>query len=447
MRAGEPRHVILISIDTLRADHCGYLGYSKPTTPFLDKLAEQGVAFTNHHSNSNNTLISHASILTGLLPEAHGTYDGGNRLGRRRLSDGYETITERFEAAGYTTAAFTTHPAWLGTTFGIEQGFDHLESEWRGAAENSRLFLRWIDREQPARLFAFLHFYDPHSESRSRGTLPYDSTPELIEQFAGAAPEGFTGHVRGRPDLICTKYLFALDSGEEPATPEIVAYMRGLYDAGVRKMDDDLRGLFTGLRRRGMLEDALVVITSDHGEQFHEHGGMLHGGWHEEIQRVPLVFWMPFLAEPHVGRLDAITRSIDVAPTILDLAGLPPIGQGLSLRAAMLGQETLEARDVVFGTSALRSRDEVSAYRYYGGDEPIAFYDIDGDPLESKNLVEDQGWMAASSQRLLEIREKLASIRATAREIANAVRASDVLGNVELDPAQAEELRRLGYVQ
>ena len=447
MKAGEPRHVFLISIDTLRADHCGYLGYSKPTTPFLDELAEQGVAFTNHHSNSNNTLISHVSILTGLLPEAHGTYDGGNRRGRRRLTDGYETIAERFARAGYTTAGFTTHPAWLGTTFGIQQGFDHYESDWRGASDNTRLFLRWVDREQPARLFAFLHYYDPHSESPSRGTLPYDSTHELIEQFAGAAPEGFTGHVRGRPDQTCTKFLFALDRGEEPATPEIVTYMRGLYDAGVRKMDDDLRALFTGLRRRGLLEDALVVITSDHGEEFHEHGGMLHGGWHEEVQRVPLVFWMPFLAEPRVDRLDAITRSIDVAPTILDLAGLTPIGQGRSSRAAMLGRETLADGAVVFGNSILRGRDEVSAYKYYGEDQPLAFYDMDGDPLETSNLIEDQSWMAASSQRLSAIKSELDSIRATAREIANTVRASDVLGNVEMDPHQAEELRRLGYVQ
>jgi arylsulfatase A-like enzyme len=442
---GEPRHVLLISIDTLRADHCGFLGHPGPITPFLDELAARGTVFTSHYANSNNTLTSHASLLTGLVPEAHATYDGGSKHGRQRLADACDTLAERFERAGYRTAAFTTHAAWLGETFGLMQGFEHHETAWRDAKASSRAFLRWVDREQPRRMFAFLHYYDPHSEARARGTLPYDSTPELVEQFAGPAPQGFTGHVAGHPDQNCSHYLQALDRGLEPLTPELRAYLAGLYAAGVRKTDDDLRSLFTELRRRGLLEDTLVVITSDHGEEFGEHGGMLHGGWHEEVQRVPLVVVAPFLDEPQVPRVDAVTRSIDVAPTILDLARLPLLGQGHSLRPALLGEPPPPDGEVVFGQAVLRARDEHSAYRYFGEGDAEVFYDLERDPGETRNLVLDDEWKRASAMRLEGAADRLAALRAKAAEIAASLRARDAGGAPELPPEALEELRRLGY--
>jgi arylsulfatase A-like enzyme len=437
--------VLLISIDTLRADHCGFLGHPRPTTPFLDELAARGTVFARHYANSNNTLTSHASLLTGLVPEAHATYDGGSKHGRQRLADAYDTLAERFQGAGYETAAFTTHAAWLGTTFGLMQGFEHHETGWRDANANSRAFLRWVDATQPRRLFAFLHYYDPHSEARARGTLPYDSTPELVAELAGPAPEGFTGHVAGHPDQNCSHYLQAIDKGIEPATPELLAYLAGLYAAGVRKMDDDLRSLFTELRRRGLLEDTLVVITSDHGEEFGEHGGMLHGGWHEEVQRVPLVVLAPFLGRPQAPRVEAVTRSIDVAPTILELAGLPLLGQGRSLRSAMVGEAPPPDGEVVFGQVVLRARDEHSAYRYFGEGDTQIFYDLERDPGETRNLVLDEGWKRGSAARLDAAAARLAALRAKAAEIAASLRAHASGTVPDLSPEALEELRRLGY--
>jgi arylsulfatase A-like enzyme len=112
-----PRHVILISIDTLRADHVGAYGYPRATTPFLDSLAQEGVLFEQQMSNSNNTLSSHASILSGLVPMAHGTRDGGTDETRFPLASAVDTLAERLSDAGYTSAAFTAHPAWLGRAF------------------------------------------------------------------------------------------------------------------------------------------------------------------------------------------------------------------------------------------------------------------------------------------------------------------------------------------
>ena len=248
---GPPRNVLLISIDTLRADHCGFLGYDKPTTPFLDGLAERGVVFENHMVHSNNTLLSHASILTGLPPQAHDTYDNGAEASERHaLGPGYRTLAEAFQMAGYTTAAFTGHPVWLGSDFGLDQGFDVHESGWVMAPETSKRFLSWYDETRPKRMFCFLHFYDVHSEAAtSPDSLPYDSSPELIERFAGPRPEGWTGRAKGHPDYTASRYLNMVTYGLETLGTGHLEYVIGLYDAGLRKLDDDLAALFGQLER------------------------------------------------------------------------------------------------------------------------------------------------------------------------------------------------------
>ena len=441
---GTPRHVILISIDTLRADRCGLYGYDKPTTPFLDEIAQQGVWFENHYANSNNTLISHASILTGLDANAHGTYDRGPE-DRQKLTPGYQTLGESFaQEGGFTTAAFTTHPAWLGDTWGLEQGFDHLESDWIDAETNTRNFLRWLDRERPDRLFAFLHYYDPHSEASSRGILPYDSTEELIQEFAGPKPEEFRGYVPGHPDQTCSKFLGAVNQGKVSLSAEEVRWISGLYDAGVREMDDQLRDLFAKLKTRGILEDALIVITSDHGEELFDHGQMLHDGWHDEIQRVPLVIVPPTDVPLQLGSIDAVTRSIDVAPTILDLAGLSPIGQGRSLREALVERAPLPNGEVMFGVGIYRAEDEVSAFKYYGLSEEPFFYDLTSDPGETKNLCRDGAWVQQSAARLESLSDRIRSLQKRSRAYASRVRANDD-GSVTQDAATQEALNQLGY--
>lgn len=445
---GAPQHVILISLDTLRADRCGFNGYTKPTTPFLDSLAAQGVTFENHFSNSNNTLISHASMLTGLVPAAHATIDGGGEHKRRRLADAYDTLAERFRDAGYTTAAFTAHPAWLAKTFGLEQGFDHLESEWWDAASNSRAFLRWLDRESPEHLFAFLHFYDAHSEAGGRGgVLPYDSSAELIAQFAGPTPAGFTGTVTATPYMCCSRFLRAINEGEEPLPPpEHLRFISGLYDAGIAKLDADLASLFAELRRRGMLERTLVVITSDHGEEFMEHGQLLHGGYHDEIARVPLIVLPPFGPKTRAARITAVTRSIDIAPTMLDFAGLPPIGQGRSLRAAIVNGDALTDGDVLFGTSILRARDAQGFCKLGQETDLQFFYDLASDPGEQANLLGSDGFEQRSKARLEAMRERLAALQKTAQGIANSMAAKGGDAKPTLGAGHdQEELDKLGY--
>jgi membrane-anchored protein YejM (alkaline phosphatase superfamily) len=434
-RSGPP-DVILVSIDTLRADHCSAYGYDRPTTPFLERLAARGVLFENHMVNSNNTLVSHASILTGLRPLAHGVFDGGDE-NRSALAPGYRTLAEVFREAGYATGAFTTHPVWLGEGFGLDQGVDVLQSSWCDGPTNGARFLEWLERDEPGPFFAFLHFYDVHSKPASGDDpLPYHASPELIEQFAGPAPEGFSGCARGHAEYCATRYLNMITNGVEQPGPGHLEYVAGLYDAGLRQFDDYLASLFDELDARGLLSNAIVAVTSDHGEAFFEHGRMTHGGYHDEIMHVPWIVTLPEESEPR--RVSDVTRSIDVAPTLLELAGLEPIGHGRSVAAAILDGARLSPVDVLFAGVVLRGRDQVSRFKLFDDPDAPTFYDLDSDPREQVNRLEQ-----VDAARVAGHRARMRSMREEARELA---RLLEHAGSVpEVSPDALEQLRALGY--
>lgn len=443
--ANAPRHVILISIDTLRADHIGAYGYAKPTTPFLDSLAKDGVSFEQQMSNSNNTLASHASILSGLVPMAHGTRDGGTDATRFPLASSVDTLAERMSDAGYTSAAFTAHPAWLGRAFGLGQGFEHLESEWWNAKDLSRAFLRWLDSESPSHLFAFLHFYDVHSDMGGPGvSLPYQSDPEFIERFADPRPADFTGTVPGKDYQCCSRWLQAANKGEFAISPAQLEYVRGLYDAGLAQLDHDLATLFAELRRRGYLDGALIVVTSDHGEEFWEHGQMMHGGFHDEIAHVPLIIVPPLGTSMKSRTISSVTRSIDIAPTIADFVGAPSLGSGRSLKSAFVDGTALGDGEVMFLESVLRANDARGAFRYVEDENHPQLWDLHLDPGEQSELLAsdpDQETLArakAAHARLLELRD-------AARDFESKTRARSTTLPAKLSSEQEERLKGLGY--
>ena len=180
-------------------------------------------------------------------------------------------------------------------------------------------------------------------------SLPYNSTPELIERFAGPRPEGWTGRAKGHPDYTGSRYLNMITYGLEKLGPGHLDYVIGLYDAGLRKLDDDLAALFRQLERRRVLRDALVVVTSDHGEGFLDHGQMLHGTYHDEIMHVPLVVVPPARYRVQQHRIDGVSRAIDISATLLDFVGAEPIGGGRSLDPAMLPGPPLGQQEGLFG--------------------------------------------------------------------------------------------------
>ncbi len=452
-----PRGVLLISLDTLRTDATSL--YREPApgepelTPFLAELGRRGTVFEKHVVNSNNTLVSHASILTGLFPEAHGVFDTG--LDNRTLSDGIVTLPTRFAAAGWSTAAFTAHPAWLGRSFGLDHGFATIESDWVDAEEISRRFLTWLDREAPERFFCFLHFYDAHSElDAGPDVLPYEAPPEYLERFAPPRPDDFTGSVvnRAGETVRTSRYLEHYASPFRDLPPDHLAFLRGCYDAGVAKLDADLRALFDELAARGIADDLLVVVTSDHGEEFKEHQRLLHMEYYEEIMRVPLVVSPPpdrleaWRAAGASARVAQLTRSVDLMPTLLELCDLPAgFTQGSSFAPALTSGAPIPWRDSVFATSILRGRDSVSEYKVCDIDGYYTFYDLDADPREQESLV-DRGleWNRVDPERWAAVQARVAAARAANGVVFERFVVQGA-GRTERSAEEHEMLQALGY--
>lgn len=448
--AAGPRNVLLISLDTLRADACSLYGYERPTTPFLEELGARGVVFDQHVVNSNNTLTSHASMLTGLYMDVHQTVDLGDPERSRVLAPEYETLAERFREAGFETGSFTTHPTWLAEKFGLDQGFDVVESDWVDAPTMGAELVAWLEERRPRRFFAFVHFYDAHSESQAgEGALPYEAPPAYLARFAPPRPADFTGSVVDKHGEVVhtSRYLEHYASPFRDLPPGHLEFLRGCYDAGIAKLDDDLRDLFTRLDGLGVLADTLVVVTSDHGEEFKEHRRMLHMEYFDEIMRVPLLVVPP----PSMGlaprRVAPQTRCIDIAPTLLELAGVRPLtfAQGRSLAEAVRGTEELEHADSQFGPAIVRGRDEVSRFKFCNVPKYYSFFDLDTDPGEQDSLLaRDLSEIRVDSERLNGIRNGLAAAKDENRLLVRAIGASGSEG-VEMSVEELKRLEELGY--
>jgi arylsulfatase len=448
----QPHRVLLISLDTLRADHTGFGGYSKETTPFLDSLAERGVVFDNHFSNSNCTLPSHATMLTGLHFPSHGVRPVKNPATEsiHPLPESAITLAERFKEAGYATTGFTAHGDWLTRKFGFAQGFDHFVGRYCDAELTIKDYLDLIDDQPVESSFTFLHFFDIHSDSSQSGPcMPYRSNGKLIDEFAGAVPEGFTGCSlrEGRESNCASKYLQDLSLKIEPLPEDHRQYLIGLYDAGIRLLDNKLRILFEQLEERGQLENTLVVITADHGESFYEHETMLHDTHHDEVAQVPLIILLPEKEGVAPRRVSALTQSTDLAATILELSNLDPIGQVPSLARKIMLNEEIEDGLVMFQGHVIIGRDEQGEYKFIktGNRKPPIFFDRSADPEEQHNLLEGKDFKVDHRDRMVTVYKRLNDLFKECTDIKKVLD----LGSVATETLSAEEmesLRGLGYL-
>lgn len=325
------RGYILISIDTLRADHLGCYGYARPTSPFLDELARRATLFEEAYAPYPSTLVSHMSIFTGLYPREHGVLPPNSVL-----SPLVETLPEVFSRQGFRTAAFT-EGGYVRGRFGFRRGFDvfvsHEHDRDRPVAGTFRRGIDFLAGLAPRdRFFLFLHTYAVHT--------PYDAPEEYSRRFwpgdppAGAIPA--TGPSLTRQNL----------SGDRPPR-EVIDWLTALYDAGIRQTDDVLRHFFAELDRLGLADQVTVVLTADHGEELMDHGRFNHTQLYRETLRVPLLVVHPDLRS--AVRQDGIVRLIDLAPTIYELARLRPAGHpsGASL-ARLLGRPVPAAAGTVW---------------------------------------------------------------------------------------------------
>lgn len=392
---------MLISIDSLRADHCTPYGNrsetapGQETTPFMAKMAREGTTFENASAASPWTLPSHVTLLSGMHPREHGV-----RTRKFRIPDELELVSGRLKEAGYQTAGYFSGP-FLHNVWGFGHGFDvyqpgvaYLSDPSTGAhlAEAGKSeevetihelshtdaecaeqvvgkAIDWLERKDRYRepFFLFLHFWDPHYD--------YHPPAKYRAQFL---PED-SGSTKGNELL----------NEEIPFTPELKRDLLALYDAEIRYTDDWIARLHAQFEAWGIADDVILIVTSDHGDEFLEHGNRGHHlTLHEEVMHVPLLIRAPGLV-PAGQRVSGSVSIADVAPTLLDFAGVTPWSDrsGASMRPLLAGG----AGDHTVRMDLLRPTKQIQLIGWREGSEKLIYdsrrrlaeiFDLAVDPAE-----------------------------------------------------------------
>lgn len=320
-------NVIFIIVDALRADHVSAYGYERPTTPHLDAFMADGVRFTEATTPSSWTLPSNVSMLTGRMPQRIRMNDWGSYSAFVPPEE--ILLGQAMKAGGYRTAGFVNN-YYLDRIFGFARGFDHYQrmGDSELAADLNRLVFNWLDADDPASgnqpLFLFVYYYDPHTW--------YDPPPPYDTLY----DPDYTGPLT--PEVY--QHGQQVVSGEITPSARDIEHLLALYDGEITYWDFHLNQFFNRLAAEGLLDNALVVLTSDHGQMFGEHGKWVHrNSLYEEVLRVPMFIRYPGVA-PAGLVVDTPVFTADLMPTILDLVGLPIPGglDGKSLRPFLQGQ-------------------------------------------------------------------------------------------------------------
>jgi arylsulfatase A-like enzyme len=433
---GDRPNVLLISIDTLRADHLASYGYGRDVAPSLTAFGTKALRFESAFTNHPWTLTAHATMLTGMLPSAHG-------VGRTKALDPTApTLAGLMKDAGYRTFGVVDHNEWLNPRYGYARGFERYRRLDGTAAPKVEELLDCIDDATGlgGPFFGFAHFYDVHSDWSE---LPYDSDPDLRERFAG----WYTGDFTGCDDELgcASEYLVALNARGESLAGDDLRYTKDLYDAGIATLDRQLGKLFVGLEERGLFENTVVILTADHGEEFFEHGQALHGQHYDECLHVPLFVRAP--GGQHGAVTDELVGLVDLMPTVLDFAGLlddaPDNLQGRSL--APLARD--EAGEVPPGHAILMDTGNgifglrTSRYAVVRAPGVWRLFDTDDDPEQ----LDDLFGRGVLTERELEV------LRAALRERRDATlalgeRFSSHVALEDPDHKAAVNLAKLGYL-
>ena len=419
--ADPPPNILFLTIDTLRTDHLGYDGYDKPTSPNIDAWAETAMIFDNAQASASWTLPGFASALTGTYCSTHRCWGFGNPL-----DPSFNTVTEILLAAGYDTACVTSH-IFLATRFGLQQGFVHFDDsfahpsvdpkdsitsemvsdkgidflEHKAAADDDTPWLLW------------LHYFDPHDSYLFH--------------------EGFSEPF--------------MSEGADPIQHEL-----DLYDGEIRFTDHHIGRVFDKLAESGLDENTIVVFFSDHGEEFNDHGSRRHGHrlW-RELCRVPLAIAGPGITS---GRYDPTVRTIDLLPTVLDMAGinerLPADLPGSSLLPILSGDGQAPDTDGSLAEIQLARENKLKSYvegpwkliwhihpSGEGDDDELLLFHIENDPLETRNLAKTE------PELVKQMHQRLLERQVAALQLGDTFEHSDGL---DFSPSELDDLKGLGYL-
>lgn len=375
----ESPNIIVVLIDTLRADRLGCYGWDRAKTPNFDRLAKLGVRYTNTMSASSWTLPSHASLFTSTYPSQHGLH------GDAVLPAELTTVAEQLRDHGYRTAALT-EGGYLHGRYGLHRGFEAFERIQGGVHESFPMARRWLTQAEGP-YFLFLHTYQTHA--------PYDPPAEMTE--------GVVRPYDGPLELPVTPNRPGwLPQPKHGPTADDRRFLRDLYDAEVRTTDAEFGRLFDQLVESGAMENTLLIATSDHGEEFYGHGSWGHGnGLYESLLRVPLIVYWPGHFEGGLVHGHPV-HGVDLAPTLARAAGVPlpefwvghPLGSEApdeDARPMYVPFETYMSKDRGLEGFALRDGNlKAVAYptEQRRKDEMPAFalFDLEADPLEASPL-------------------------------------------------------------
>lgn len=430
--SAEAPSIVLIVMDTLRADRMSLYGYERPTTPRLEELAARGVVFDEACAASSWTWPSTASILTGLLPEAHGVRGAGACY----LDASLVTLGEVLQARGYTTGGFVGNPLIVSDK-GFDQGFEHFS-----AARGHFLFsdvvvpdvVQWLERNAGTRFFLYAHLVDTHG--------PYNPLPEHLERFTSGEPVDLppralaTYRARMREALVEGKRL------EDVVPAQHLRWMSDVYDASVATADTWVGRILDRLDALGIADETIVAFTSDHGEELADHDLFSHGhSLHRELVRVPLVIAGPGI--PAGARVRTAVSNRHLAPTLARFGGT--LLEGLEDAVDLFERGAADARPVYFSTEGgwvagrahqallgWRSADRVlHVHLDEEGSHVLGLYDPAADPGERRDLS------GAEPARAREMAEAALRLRRECTSRAPRARAAGA--------GTLETLRALGY--
>lgn len=408
-----PRDVVLIVLDTLRADHLSLYGYARATSPNLVRFARAAVTYEDAIAPGTWTTPSHASFFTGRWPSYHGAERvAGDRTLATPVNPDAPVLAELLRAQGMHTAAFVANTAYVARALGFDRGFDEFfDRDLNVATQVRDAFQAWISTQR-GRFFVFMNILDPHE--------PYEPPRPYDTLFPGKRPEY-------GPNM--TTLVFA---GTKP-TPEMIAHFVSQYDGEIALTDDALADVFAALKNAGRYDTALIIVTSDHGELLGEHGLAGHGQTpYEDLVRIPLVVKYP--GSRRAGeRIARRVSATAVFATILASLGVPyPPG----MQVPPLDEpHAVWVEDVAWGGTRVRvgydgTRKLVSAT--LDGRTSTWLYDLAADASESEPMRDESG---------------APDLRAALAAFADAPRPAYVAERPVIDPEREAKLRALGYLQ
>jgi len=446
-------NVVIIAIDTLRADHLGCYGYSRETSQEIDKLAVSGVLFDESYSSASWTLPSFMSIFTGLMPSVHGC-----TTAESKLSEAIPTLSEQFQKKGYYCGAVVSSMVVAGK-YGFSRGFDKYddtsvflsatvnvldsESGARGTTNNvvtgailtheAKSLLKVAERSEKP-FFLFIHYFDPHDDYVP--PPPYDS--HFDREYMGETDGKGLNHIRYRPP-----------------TGRDIEHLKALYDGEVAYTDSHIGELIRAVDESSNPEDTLVILVSDHGESFGEHGALLHGNSaYREETRVPMIWrWQGVL--PKGRRIKAPVSTMEIAKTLAKLMEMEDFEllQGQSLWPLLLDQQSVE-RSPVFTERAF-PEERVSHVAMTTGNLRLhakcakasdegkckyELYDVERDPLEQDDILN------AESPGLANMKSTLELMWLECRELRNHYGEKALNPLLKLTSEDKQRLESMGYI-